>query len=98
MAQTVDEARLHAGRFQRAADSFAAAVHHHRIDLDRLQKNHVPRHARAHGLVRTVHETAAVLDYERCAGKSLNVRQRFEQCGGFGDEFLHVSLRAIWGR
>ena len=46
-------------------------------------------------LVRTVHETAAVLDYERCAGKSLNVRQRFEQCGGFGDEFLHVSLRAM---
>ena len=41
-------------------------------------------------VVRRVHETAAVFDDERLAAEFLDVRQRFEQRLGFGDQILHA--------
>ena len=41
-------------------------------------------------LRRGIHETAAVFDDEGFAAEFLDVRQRFEQRGGFGDQILHL--------
>ena len=59
------------------------------IDFDGFEKNDVARDAVADVGVGRVHETAAVFDDERRAAEFLDIRQRFQQRFGFGDEILH---------
>ena len=42
--------------------------------------------------VRRIHEAAAVFDDEGRAAEFLDIRQRFEQRFGFGDEVLHALI------
>ena len=82
--------RLKAGLLHRARNGFAAAVHHDRVDLDSFQKYDVAGQAIADVRVRGIHETAAVFDDEGGAAVFLDIRERFEQSGGFGDEVVHI--------
>src|SRR4029077_20347877 len=89
-ALPLDEPGLQPRFLHRPRDGFAAPMHDYRIDFDGFQKDDVPGHAVPNGVVRRVHETAAVFDHEHLAAIALNVRQRFEQGGSFGDWILHV--------
>jgi hypothetical protein len=64
------------------------------VDLDRFKKNNVSRDAIADFGVRRVHEAAAVFDDERRAAEFLDIRQRFKQRSGFGDQILHAVFLA----
>jgi hypothetical protein len=63
------------------------------VDFDRFQKNDVAGDSVANIGVRRVHETAPVFDDERRTAEFLDVRQRFQQRLGFGDEVLHGLIR-----
>ena len=88
-ALALDETGLQAGFLHRAGDGLAAAVDDDGVDLDGFQKDDVARDPGAHGFVRRIHETAAVLHHERLTGEFLDVRQRFKKHIGFGNEVLH---------
>ena len=60
-----------------------------RINLNGFKKNNVARDAVADVGVGRIHEAAAVFDDEGRAAELQDIRQRFQQRFGFGDEVLH---------
>ncbi len=88
-ALALNECRLDPSGFHRAGDGFTAAVHDHRMDLNGRKKNDVAGHRAARRRIGRVHEAATVFDDERRAAEALDVREGFEQRGGFGDKILH---------
>ena len=60
---------------QGTVDLRTAAVHNHRVHADKFQKHHVSRESALQFRIR--HGVAAVLDHDRLAVKSLNVRKSF---------------------
>ena len=68
-------------------------MHHHGINADCLQENDVARHAMTHFRIVRIHETATIFHDKNLRAKPLNVRQRFEQRGGFGNDLVHYRSR-----
>ena len=67
----------------------ATFIQGHRIDLNRFEEHDIAGDALANGIIRGVHEGAAVFHDEGFATEFLNVRQRFQQRRGFSNEVLH---------
>ena len=88
-ALALDEVRRQPRRRHRAGDGLAAAVNDHWVDPHGFEEHDVARHAVAHRRVGRIHKAAAVFDDERLAAETLDVRQRFKQRRGFGNEILH---------
>jgi hypothetical protein len=64
-------------------------VDDHRINFDRLEENDIAGDAVADAGIRRIHEAAAVFHDKGSAAKLLNVGQRLQECGRFGDQVLH---------
>lgn len=61
----------------------------HRINLDGFKEDNVARHTGADRGIGRIHEQSAVFHDEGGAVEFLDIRQRFKQRVGFGDESLH---------
>ena len=66
--------------FQQAADLWAAAVHDHRVDAHLFHHHHITGKAVLQLVV--FHGVTAIFDDHGGAGKTLNIRQRFNQNPG----------------
>ena len=76
-AQAIDELAFDACAFQHRADLRPAAMHHHRIDADRLQQHDIlGKGARQIGIA---HRVAAIFHHEGAAGIGLQIGQRLGQ-------------------
>ena len=89
-ADAVAPLRLDGGLFHRARDRFPAAVDDDDLDADRAEENDVGRDSFPRGGIFGIHEAAAVFDDEDGVVEALDVRERFQQDAGFGNEFRFV--------
>ncbi|MCY1174170.1 hypothetical protein D9M73_143590 [compost metagenome] len=94
-AHAVDEVALDAQALEQVADLRAAAVHHHRVDADRLHQHDIAGEA---GLqLVAFHGVAAVLDHQGLAAEAADVGQGFGKdsgyLGGVVAALVHGGLR-----
>src|ERR1700722_4155315 len=85
----LDKSRFNSRSLKRARDRFATAVDDDRIDPDRFEKNNVAGDAMPYFCIRRIHKTTTIFHDEDLGAKTLDVRQRFEQCRRFGNDFFH---------
>src|SRR5690606_11369949 len=94
-AHAVDKVAFDVQALEQVADLRAAAVHHHRVDADRLHQHDIAGEAGFQLLA--FHGVAAVLDDQRLADEATDIGQRFGQdLGELGGSFTaegHAGLR-----
>ena len=82
--QAIDEPRFDPELLEHGADLRPAAMHHHRVDADRLEQHHVL--GEIVGEILVAHRVAAVFDHESAAGIALQIGQRLGQGFGLGEQ------------